>query len=97
MNAQLIFQGVAGYAGEAIGVKFDGKLTIEELRLSYPAHLQFMSGRTLASLLKGSVLVLEDGRKLAPAGTPQLKIPCRVFEIPYRLTDVLYLDVKEVS
>lgn len=93
MNGLLICSGVAGYAGSARGVERAGGLRIEELRFGHTTHLQFICGKTIAQLLAGAKLELDDGTVVTLDGLPQLSIPCRMFEVPYRLTGLFFPEV----
>jgi len=90
MNGQVVIQGVAGWAAEAREIELGEQLRIGELRFSYTAHLQFICGRTLAQLLSNARLHLDDGRMVPLLGLPQLEVPCRMFEVPYRLTRLVF-------
>ena len=90
MNGKLVCRNVAGYAADAIGVSFDHEsgVSIGELRFSHQAHLQFINGRTLAALLSGSSLEVEDG--VFPLGTPtKFDLPCHLHDVPYSMFNVL--------
>jgi len=85
MNGQLICMGIAGTAAECRGVEVGERVKIEEIRFGHMMHLQFIIGRTIASLLAGSYVLAEDGSVVLLSGAPQLEVPCRVFDVPYCL------------
>ena len=95
MNGVLLCKGVAGPAADANGVELCDNLHIDELRFRHMTHLLFICGKTIAQLLSGAQLQLDDGRTVGLEGVPKLSIPCRMFEVPYRLTDLTFPLPKE--
>ena len=91
MNARMFCPGVAGTACSCRGVVFDDAgIRIDEIRFGHTAHLLFICGKPIAKFLEGAVLECEDGQRVELRGTPQLRIACRSWEIPYRLTNVFF-------
>lgn len=97
MNAQFICPNVAGAAGQATGVTIDDRVRIDRLDLGYRAHLQFICGRTITQLLHRSYLLLEDGTRVMLKGMPALRVPSRMFDVPYRLTDLVFSKEEETA
>jgi hypothetical protein len=89
MNGVLVFKRVAGVGADAFGVTVEGsQVTIKEIRFSHQAHLQFISGRTLADLLSGSILMLDDDSYRLETPT-KFDLPCKMYDVPYSMFNVL--------